>query len=80
MGPCSSTGSPVTFMIRPSVSLPTGTEIGAPVSVAGMPRRRPSVESMAMLRTVLSPMWPVTSSTRLSSRSSMEGLVTVRAV
>ncbi len=29
-GPASSTGSPMTFMMRPSVSLPTGTEIGAP--------------------------------------------------
>ena len=27
-GPASSTGSPITFMIRPSVSSPTGTEIG----------------------------------------------------
>ena len=28
-GPASSTGSPMTFMMRPSVSSPTGTEIGA---------------------------------------------------
>ena len=32
IGPRSSTGSPMTFMIRPSVSGPTGMEIGAPVS------------------------------------------------
>jgi hypothetical protein len=31
-GPASSTGSPMTFMMRPSVSGPTGTVIGAPVS------------------------------------------------
>ena len=28
IGPASSTGSPMTFMMRPSVSSPTGTEIG----------------------------------------------------
>lgn len=33
MGPLSSTGSPITFMMRPKVSCPTGTMIGAPVSV-----------------------------------------------
>lgn len=32
IGPVSSTGSPMTFMMRPSVSRPTGTSIGAPVS------------------------------------------------
>jgi hypothetical protein len=32
-GPPSSTGSPTTFRIRPSVALPTGTVIGPPVSV-----------------------------------------------
>jgi hypothetical protein len=32
-GPGSSIGSPMTFMMRPSVSSPTGTEIGEPVSV-----------------------------------------------
>ncbi len=38
-----STGSPSTFSTRPSVSGPTGTEIGAPVSMTVMPRCRPSV-------------------------------------
>ena len=38
IGPASSTGSPMTFMMRPSVSSPTGTEIGSPVSVTGAPR------------------------------------------
>ncbi len=28
IGPASSTGSPMTFMMRPSVPVPTGTEIG----------------------------------------------------
>ena len=32
-GPCSSIGSPMTFRMRPSVSGPTGTVIGAPVSI-----------------------------------------------
>ena len=32
-GPASSTGSPMTFMMRPSVSSPTGTAIGSPVSL-----------------------------------------------
>ena len=31
--PASSTGSPTTFMMRPSVPSPTGTAIGLPVSV-----------------------------------------------
>ena len=43
-GPASSTGSPMTFMMRPSVSSPTGTEIGSPVSVTSWPRTRPSVD------------------------------------
>ena len=42
----------MTFMMRPSVSSPTGTVIGAPVSVTSWPRTRPSVASMAMVRTV----------------------------
>ena len=32
-GPSSSTGSPMTLMMRPSMPGPTGTEIGAPVSI-----------------------------------------------
>jgi hypothetical protein len=43
MGPRSSMGSPVTFMIRPRVPRPTGIMMGAPVSVALDPRTRPSV-------------------------------------
>jgi hypothetical protein len=51
----SSTGSPITFQMRPSVASPTGTEIGAPVSVTSVPRERPSVESIATARTRSSP-------------------------
>jgi len=54
-GPCSSTGSPVTFRIRPNVALPTGTVIGSPLLTTGVPRTRPSVASIAMARTVFSP-------------------------
>ena len=64
MGPASSTGSPITFMMRPSVSSPTGTAIGWPVSVTSWPRVSPSVESMATVRTERSPRCWATSSTR----------------
>src|SRR5579863_8888048 len=63
-GPASSTGSPMTLMMRPSVPTPTGTMIGAPVSATSWPRTRPSVVSMAMVRTVDSPRCCATSSTR----------------
>src|SRR5215475_3426937 len=64
MGPASSIGSPMTFMMRPSVPSPTGTSIGWPVSVTSWPRTRPSVVSIAMVRTVDSPRCWATSSTR----------------
>src|ERR1700754_4403080 len=63
-GPASSIGSPMTFMMRPSVPAPTGTSIGWPVSVTSWPRTRPSVASIAMVRTVDSPRCCATSSTR----------------
>ncbi|VVT34745.1 conserved hypothetical protein [Hoeflea sp. EC-HK425] len=63
-GPASSTGSPITFRMRPRVSAPTGTEIESPVSTTFWPRTRPSVESMAMVRTVFSPRCCATSNTR----------------
>ena len=66
MGPASSTGSPMTFMMRPSVSSPTGMRIGLPVSVTDWPRTRPSVASMAMVRTVFSPRcWATSRTSRL---------------
>src|SRR6185295_6771130 len=64
IGPASSTGSPITFMMRPRVSSPTGTAIAAPVSVTSWPRTKPSVASMATVRTVLSPKCWATSSTK----------------
>src|SRR3981189_3336978 len=64
IGPASSTGSPITFMMRPSVPAPTGTMIGLPVSPTSWPRTRPSAVSMAMVRTVDSPRCCATSSTR----------------
>src|SRR5713101_2913608 len=63
-GPASSTGSPMTLMMRPSVPSPTGTVIGPPLSLTSWPRTRPSVESMATVRTVDSPKCCATSSTR----------------
>src|SRR4051812_20784577 len=64
IGPASSIGSPMTFMMRPRQAGPTGTVIERPVSVTGWPRVRPSVVSMAMARTVFSPRCWATSSTR----------------
>src|ERR1700730_430988 len=64
IGPASSTGSPITFMMRPSVPTPTGTMIGTPVSLTSWPRTRPSAVSIAMVRTVDSPRCCATSSTR----------------
>src|SRR5690242_10425583 len=64
IGPASSIGSPMTFMMRPSVPSPTGTAIGCPVSVTCWPRTRPSVASIAIVRTVDSPRCCATSRTR----------------
>src|SRR3569623_2010458 len=64
IGPRSSIGSPTTFMMRPSVFGPTGTRIWEPVSRTSWPRVRPSVESIAIVRTVLSPRCWATSRTR----------------
>mmetsp|Transcript_5946 Transcript_5946/g.18298 ORF Transcript_5946/g.18298 Transcript_5946/m.18298 type:complete len:291 (+) Transcript_5946:367-1239(+) len=63
-GPCSSTGSPMTLRMRPRVPRPTGTLMGDPVFMTFWPRVRPSVESMAIVRTVLSPTCCETSKTR----------------
>ena len=53
--------------MRPSVISPTGTEIGAPVSVTSVPRARPSVVSIATARTRSSPRCCWTSQTSSSS-------------
>ena len=49
-------------MMRPIVAGPTGTKIGLPVFVIVMPRRRPSEEPSAMVRTTPSPSCCCTSS------------------
>src|SRR6476469_5027875 len=54
----------MTFMIRPRVLGPTGTRISEPVERTDWPRVRPSVESMAMVRTTFSPRCWATSRTR----------------
>lgn len=55
IGPLSSIGSPMTFIILPKVSGPTGILIGAPVSTTSCPLTRPSVESIAIVLTLESP-------------------------
>jgi len=67
IGPASSIGRPSTSMMRPRVAWPTGTEIGAPVPLTFMPRRSPSDEPMAMVRTTPSPSCCCTSNVRPSS-------------
>ena len=52
-----------TLKTRPKVSFPTGTEIGRPVSKTSIPRVKPSVDSMAMVRTTPSPSSKATSRT-----------------
>ena len=56
-------GSPMTFIIRPNVAFPTGTIMGDPVSPTLCPRTNPSVLSIAMVLTLLSPKCCATSST-----------------
>ncbi len=63
-GPRSSIGRPSTSITRPRVAGPTGTEIGAPVFFTFMPRRRPSLEPSAMVRTMPSPSCCSTSNVR----------------
>src|SRR4051794_15295226 len=56
--------SPSRLKMRPSVTSPTGTVIGPPVSMTSIPRARPSVVSMATQRTRSSPRCCCTSRTR----------------
>jgi len=62
-----SIGSPSRLKIRPSVTWPTGTVIGAPVSITSVPRLRPSVVSIATARTRSSPRCCWTSQISMSS-------------
>ena len=55
IGPLSSIGSPMTFIILPNVSSPTGIVIGPFVSITYYPLTKPSVESIAIVRTLESP-------------------------
>lgn len=70
IGPLSSIGSPMTFIILPKVSGPTGILIGAPVSMTSCPLTRPYVESIAIVLTLESPRCCATSSTNLFSTPS----------
>ena len=79
MGPISSTGRPTTFMMRPRDAAPTGAMIGLPVSTTSMPRTKPSVASMAMVRTTSSPRCWATSQIR-SGASLLLGFLISRAV
>ena len=56
-----SMASPTTFMTLPRICAPTGMVMGFPVETTFMPRCSPSVLSMAMVRTVSSPMCCCTS-------------------
>ena len=55
----------MTLRMRPSVSGPTGIMIGSPVSTAWVPRTNPSVVSIAIVRTTVSPTCWATSRTSL---------------
>ena len=57
--------SPVTFMTRPLICAPVGIVMGAKVLVTSRPLCRPSVLSIATVRTVSSPMCCCTSRTRV---------------
>ena len=74
-------GSPRTLKSRPRQGSPTGTEIGAPVSTATAPRRRPSVVSIARQRTQLFPRCCWTSTISFGAAGSdvdLDGVVDVR--
>ena len=63
--PIKSIGSPRTLKSLPSVSLPTGTSIGFPVSITSIPLSSPSVDDMATALTWFAPMDCWTSKTTL---------------
>jgi len=52
IGPLSSIGSPITFIILPKVAGPTGILIGDPVSFTPYPLTSPSVASKAIVLTL----------------------------
>ena len=56
-------------MMRPSIFVPTGTEIALPVFATVKPRRKPSDVPIAIVRTTPSPSCCCTSSVKLRSCS-----------
>ena len=70
-GPLPSIGSPLTLKSLPSVAAPTGTAIDSPVARTFIPRRSPSLVSIATARTQLLPRCCCTSAT-ISVPSSRE--------
>ena len=64
-----SMASPVTLNKRPLIPSPTGIDIGMPVSTTTVPLTKPSVPSIAMVRTLSSPKCCCTSSTNVSPLS-----------
>ena len=71
-----SIGSPSRLKIRPSVMSPTGTVIGAPLSITSTPRASPSVVSIATARTRSSPRCCCTSQTsQWSSSAAMSSVL-----
>src|SRR3954469_5995306 len=78
-GPRSSIGRPSTSSTRPNGARPPGTESGAPVFFTFMPRRRPSVEPSAMVRTTPSPSCCSTSKVRPFSAKELPSSTSVSA-
>ena len=65
IGSPSSITSPITFKILPRTSSPTGTLIGLPRATASKPRLSPSLISIAIVLTRLSPTCAATSNISL---------------
>src|SRR3989344_7047976 len=61
-----SMGSPMTLNMRPSAASPTGTKMGAPMSVTSVSRASPAVSPIEGLRARLSPRCCATSRTKRS--------------
>ena len=72
-----SIGWPITFIILPKVSGPTGTLIGAPVFWTASPLFRPSVLSIAIVLTLFSPRCCATSKTSLFPELSTSNAVKI---
>ena len=75
--PCRRSALPRTSKTRPSVTSPTGTEIGPPVSRTAVPRARPSVVVIATERTQLLPRccWTSQTSGVLALALDLDGVV-----